>query len=126
MAQPIIAWVASILPTTSAGQSGSVTFTFQMTAGFEAYFNINAGLPGTTSVSAGPEVDVYRSTDGGATYETIATVAAVFPTLPIATVQTRQVLLTTGYWAIRLQTGGGVATTVSFQVNTAMVITAYS
>jgi hypothetical protein len=96
-----------------------------METGFEAHVPIIIVNPGTTSKSAGAEVEIFRSTDGGGTYETVGSFAAAFPTAVAASeVQRKAVLLLPGRYLIAVQVGGGVASTYTAQLATAWEITA--
>ncbi len=80
--------------------------------------------PNTTTLSAGWEAYAYRSTDGGNTYETVASLGFSIARNP--NVSDRKVLrLDTGYWLLRvIAAGGSVTATFSFQVGTFEEITA--
>ncbi len=111
------------------GTSGStfVTFSFANTAGFDAWVPIVITCPGTTSISAGAEVAVYRTTDGGTTWETVGSVGATFPKPTIASqVQRRDVYLPTGQYLIGVMVGGGTSSTWTAQIGTAWVLSAYN
>lgn len=126
MANPFQAFVGTYVGGAGAAQSGVVTFSFANTAGFDAWVPIVITSPGTTSISAGGEVTVYRSTDGGVTWETEGTFTAFFSRPTVASqVQRRDVLLSTGQYLVGVQIGGGVASTWTAQQQTAWLITAY-
>lgn len=129
MANPYQAFVGTYVGGAGVAQSGFVTFSFANTAGFDAYIPIVMNCPGTTSISAGAEVTVYRSTDGGVTWETSpdGTLAAVFsrPTTASQT-QRKDIYLSTGQFLIQVMVGGGSATTWTAQAQTAFLITAYA
>ena len=74
------------------------------------------------NVSAGPEVRVYRSDDGGATFDTVA--APLFSITRAASTQDQKtVVLDGGVYAFSLCSGG--PNTCTLGVNTAEVLTAY-
>lgn len=126
MATPYQAFVGTYVGGAGVAQSGFVTFSFANTAGFDAYVPVVITSPGTTSISAGAEVTLYRTTDGGATWETDGTMSAVFSKPTTASqVQRRDVYFGTGQFLISIQCGGGVASTWTAQVQTAWVISAY-
>lgn len=126
MATPFQAFVGTYVGGAGATQSTFVTFSFANTAGFDAYIPIVITSPGTTSISAGAEVTLYRTTDGGATWETDGTMSAVFAKPTTASqVQRRDVYVGTGQFLISVQVGGGTSSTWTAQVQTAWLITAY-
>lgn len=124
---PFVATVSTYVGGAGAAQSGNVTFSFINTAGFDAFAEIKITNPGTTSISAGAEVTLYRTIDNGNTWETDGTPAAVFSRPTAASqVQRRDVLIPTGQFLVGVQVGGGVASTWTAQFGTAQVITAYA
>ncbi len=127
MANPIQAFVGTYVG--GGGTSGStfVTFSFANTAGFDCWVPVIVTSPGTTSISAGAEVTIYRTTDGGTTWETVGSVGAVFPKPTAASqVQRRDVYLTTGQYLIGVMVGGGTSSTWTAQIGTAWVVSAYA
>lgn len=75
-----------------------------------------------SNVSAGPEVEVYRSTDGGGNFDTIA--APPFGiTRASSTQDQKTLLLDGGVYAFAMCSGG--PNTATLGVNTAEVLTAY-
>src|SRR4051812_3681322 len=78
MARPFEAFVGACVMNACTTQSQYVTFTFDNSANFDAYVPITIGVPATADISAGAEVTVYRSTDGGATWETEGNVQMAF------------------------------------------------
>ena len=127
MANPVQTYVSTYVAAGSAAQSLYFTATFIMTAGFEAWVPVQITSPGTTSISAGAEVTVYRSTDNGVTWENVGSLAAVFPAPTAANqVQQKAVQFDPGYYLISTCTGGGSAGVVwSCKYGTAWEITAY-
>lgn len=126
MANPVQVFVSTYNGVGQQGQSGTVNFTFNNTAGFDAWIPIVIQYPATVAFSAMPEVSVKRSTDGGNTYETTGTLMAVFPRPVTAGELARQdINVGTGQFLITVVTGGGVATSYSVNMQTAYVITAY-
>lgn len=129
MATPYQAFVGTYVGGAGVAQSGFVTFSFANTAGFDAYIPIVITSPGTTSISAGAEVTIYRSTDGGVTWETSpdGTLAGVFTRPTTASqVQRKDIYLNTGQFLIQVLCGGGCASTWTAQAQTAWLITAYA
>lgn len=119
---PVHAYVASPVPTTAMGQSSNLTVALSV-AGFEAWVPIQGHQPNTANISAGLEIYAYRSTDGGSTYETVASVSTSIARNPNATDQ-KSIRLESGYWLLRIISGGNVAATFSCAVNTFDVLTA--
>lgn len=127
MAQPYQAFVGTYVGGAGVAQSGFWTFSFHNTAGFDAYVPIIITCPGTTSISAGAEVTLYRSTDGGVTWETEGSPAGFFTKPTVASqVQIDAISVGTGSFYIGVQIGGGCASTWTAQLGTAWVITAYA
>jgi len=127
MANPYQAFVGTYVGGAGVAQSGFVTFSFANTAGFEAYIPLTMTCPGTTTISAGAEVTIYRTADGGTTWETEGSLGAIFPR-PINAneVRRRLLYLGIGQFLIAVQVGGGSASTWTAQVGTAYIITAYA
>ena len=127
MANPFVAVVSTFVGGAGAAQSGNVTFSFYNTAGFDAFVPIQITNPGTTSISAGAEVTVYRTGDNGGNWETQGVVGTTFfrPTAA-SQVQRAGITLTTGQYLVSVQVGGGVASTWTAQMLTAQLITAYA
>lgn len=124
---PFVATVSTYVGGAGAAQSGFVTFSFVNTAGFDAFAEVKITCPGTTSISAGAEVVLYRTIDNGTTWETDGSPAAIFSRPTAASqVQRRDVLIPTGQFLVAVQVGGGSASTWTAQFNTAVVITAYA
>lgn len=125
MTNIVQALISTYVGGSGAAQSGYVTMTFILTQEYEAWVPIVITNPGTTSKSAGAEVELYRSTDYGSTWETEGTFAAAFPNkVAAAEVQRKDILITPGWFLISVQVGGGVASTWTAQAQTAWVITA--
>lgn len=130
MANPVRVLVTTYLAGACTSESVFATFTFVLTSDFEANIPVIIRTPATTGMSAGAEVNVYRSNDQGATYETDGSFVAAFSKPTAASqVQRRSIRLTTGYWIISVCTGGGGAagnSTFSVMLGTAEVISAYA
>lgn len=128
MAQPFQAFVGAYNAAGQTTQSNFLTFSFANTANFDAYVPIVIVNGNTTGISAGGEVTVYRSTDGGLTYETEGNVQQAFsrPTTALQ-LQRRALRLKPGQYLIGICPGGGNANiTFSIMQQTAYVITAYA
>lgn len=127
MPNPIQAFVGTYVGGGGCSASGFLTFSFANTQGFDTYVPVTITSPGTTSISAGAEVTVYRTTDGGTNWETVGSVGLVFPRPSLASqVQRRDLYLTTGQYLIAVMVGGGNSSTFTAQVGTAWQITAYA
>lgn len=123
----IQALISTYVAGAGAAQSGFFTFTFIITREIEAWIPILITNPNTANISTGAEVTVFRSTDLGLTWENVGTLARVFPRpTAAAQVQRRDVYVSTGWYLISVQVGGGVASTWSVNAGTAWVITAYA
>lgn len=127
MSNPFQAFVGTYVGGAGAAQSGFVTFSFAITQEWEAQVPIIITCPGTTSISAGAEARVYRTTDGGTTWETDGAPGATFSKPTTAgQVQRVDVPLTTGQYLIAVMVGGGSASTWTAQAGTAWVVTGYN
>lgn len=130
MANPYVALVSTYVGWANlTTQSASMTFSFAITAGFEAWVPIT--LYTTAQLSIGGTVRVYRSTDNGATWETIGGVAAAFngaTAAAAALTQRQDVNLGTGIYLVSvLAPTQGVSTApITAQLGTAFVISAYA
>ncbi len=127
MANIVQALVGTYVAGAGVAQSGFATFTFIMTQEFEGWVPVIITNPNTTSISAGAEVTLFRSTTFGqaGTWETVGTLRTAFPRPTSAgLVQRRAALITPGWYLISVQVGGGVASTWTAQLGTAWVITA--
>ena len=127
MANPFLALVGTYVGGAGVAQSGFATFSFALTNCFEANIPIQINNPGTTSISAGAYVTIYRSADLGVTWETIGAPGFAFPRPPSASLMQRQtIFLTPGIYLISVGVGGGVASTWTAQALTAEVLSAYN
>ena len=124
--QALISTYSGASASTARQQSQFATFTFIITSEIEAFVPVIITNPNTGSLSAGPEVTVYRSTDLGLTWETDGTLAAVGRGKTAALVQRKDVQLSTGWYLISVMVGGGQTSTFTAQLGTAWAITAYA
>ena len=115
---PIITWIAALLAGTANGPSGNITVTLNITGAWEVQVPIKVQFG--SQVSNDPLVQVFPSSDGGASYDSqpmagfaIANNASGF--------NQGSVRIPTGQYAIRIQTSGG--NTVTVFVQTAQVLT---
>jgi len=122
----IQAFTNTFSSTGANGQSAYITGTFVITQEFEA--NVPIRILSPTTWSADAVVSVFRSSDGGNSWETEGTVKTTISAIGSATDNTRMINLPTGHYLIKILTGGGHASlTVSAEIaSTAWVITAYS
>jgi len=124
---PFQFFVSTFIGGAGVAQSGFFTFTFHNTQGFEAYVPIVITCPGTNSISAGAEVTVYRSTDGGVTWETDGSIRRAFSRPTAANqVQRADLRLNAGSFCVAVMVGGGCTSTWTAQDLTAWLVTAYN
>ena len=126
MANAVQAFVNVGQITGSLTQSVWATFTFANTAGFEAQIPVEFAMTGDFSTS--PEIHVFRSTDGGATFETQGSVYGVIRDDTLATGRTirKDITLDNGWYQIRVMTGSSAVATYTVALTTAELITAYA
>ena len=122
MPSPQLVYISTLVPATALPQSATLTVGFSH-AGFEAVVEFQGGQPNTTNISAGWEAYAYASTDGGATYETVATTSFAIVRSP-NTVDRKTMRLPPGQWLLRIISGGNVAMTYSFIIGTQLIVTA--
>lgn len=120
---PVQSFLSTYVASGASGQSLYVTFSFAITANFEAQIPVLMVTP--AGVTAGAEVYVFRTADGGATYETELSIAGVFSRSGSAT-QRKDINVTTGQYLVSVLVGGGSSATWSVGLGTAWVITAYA
>lgn len=120
VATPIETWLATIQAGIGIGQSASFTFTIHLTQAWQVVCPILVRFP--TNVSAGPQISVYRSMDGGNTFDTVA-LAPLGIARQSGGQQQVSIKLETGQYAIQVLSGGGSATTWTIQVLTQMLLT---
>lgn len=127
MANPFFAYVSTFRGGAVISASGFATFSFYVSQ-FEAYIPITENYSG--QVSVGGIVQVYRSSDGGATYTTVGSIAAVFPGSEATARQHTDRLglyLSPGQYLVGIQSSthsGHSSASIGFE--TAFVITAYN
>ena len=114
---PISAWVASISAGESVAQSSSLTFTVNITAGWEVQVPIALQM---SSVSADPVVNVFPSMDGGANYDTSP--MSSFSIARVVGKGQTSVRLSTGQYVLQVLNSGPNNATAF--INTQLVITA--
>ncbi len=127
MANPVLVPVTTFVGGMGVAQSSFATFSFTLTNNFEALIPIQINCPGTTSISAGATVYLYRSTDNGTTYETEPLVALGFKKPTTASqIQSSGFTVGPGWYLVTVNVGGGSASTWTAQQLQAQVITAYA
>lgn len=120
VATPVITWSSTIQAGIGIGQSSSFTFTIHLTQAWQCVVPIQVRFP--TNVSAGPQISVYRSLDGGATFDTV-------PIQPLGINRqsggsaTISLKLETGQYAVQILSGGGSSATWTVQVLTQSILT---
>ena len=119
---PQVAYRSSLIGGTAMGQSANLTIATSV-AGWELRVPFVGAQPNTANISAGWELYAYRSDDGGATYETVASVGMSISRNPNVKDQ-KAIKLDTGVWLLRIISGGNVAATFSFSIGTQDEITA--
>jgi hypothetical protein len=122
MAAPIHAYLTSLISGTAMARSSNLTVPLSIN-GFEGWVPFHGIQPTTSSLSAGWEAYGYRSTDGGNTYETVAS-ASFAITLGSAANDRKDMRLESGYWLLLIRSGGNTAVTFSFDIGTVDLITA--
>lgn len=121
VANPVETWAATLNAGVAVGNSGSMTFTVHLTQGWAIRIPINVLFP--TNVSAGPQANVYRSTDGGANFDTVPLAPVGLPRQS-GTSAKFSLKLETGQYAVQVMVGGGSTATWTVQVLTQEITTA--
>jgi len=126
MANPVQAFINVGQTVGPVTQSGWATFSFAITAAFEAFVPVEFNMTGDFSFS--PEIWVRRSTDGGGTFETQGSISNIFSDDGLATGRTlrRDLRLDTGWYMILVQAGSHQVQTFTVGLGTAHIITAYA
>jgi len=131
MANPVLAWINTFVAGEGGTQSGFVSFSFAFSQEFQAKVPIEVALPNSCNFSFAPEVWVFDSTDGGASYETDeqGTLEAVFQADGIATARVMRkniILNQPGTYIVAVQVGSHQVQSFSAGLGTAEMITAYA
>ena len=121
VATPVETWAATLNAGVAVGNSGSMTFTVNITQAWQCKVPVNVLFP--TNVSAGPQINVYRSMDGGATFDTVPMQPLGLPRQSGGN-QRISVKLETGQYAVQVLAGGGSTATWTVQVLTQEITTA--
>ena len=119
---PVQAFTNTFNGVETISQSQFTTFSFAITQEFEAYVMLEVQTP--TDISASPEIEIYRSVDGGSTWETDGVFKGAFPAVGAST-HKKTINLETGQYLIKILSGGGSSATWTISNQTAYVITAY-
>lgn len=117
---PVSAWVATLVAGTSVSANGNITVSMNITGAWEIQFPIRIAFSRT---SADPAVQIYRSMDGGVTYD--STPMAGFSIARVAQgVAQASMQLSTGQYLLRVDAlvSGGDA--ISVALLTQLIITA--
>lgn len=124
IANPIKTWAATIQAGVGIGNSGSFTFTINLTQAWQVAVPVIVRPP--ANVSAGPQINVYRSQDGGNSFDTvpIQPLGLVRMNSSQAAFQQASLKLETGQYAIQVLVGGGSTATWTVQVLTQEYLTA--
>src|SRR6476646_7694221 len=120
-ATPIETWAATLTAGVAINQSSSFTFTVNITQAWEIRIPVEVFFP--TNVSAGPQINAYRSTDGGVTFDTVPLQPLGFPRQSGGS-ERLSLRLETGQYAIQVLAGGGSTATWTIRVLTQEIITA--
>lgn len=118
---PVETWAATLQGGVGIGQSQSYTFTVNITQAWEIRIPVQVFFP--TNVSQGPQINAYRSTDGGTTFDTVPLQPLGLPRQS-GTSNRISLRLETGQYAVQVLSGGGSAATWTISVNTQELVTA--
>lgn len=118
---PVETWAATIQAGIGIGNSGAFTFTINITQAWEIRVPVQIFFP--TNVSAGPQVNAYRSVDGGVTFDTVPLQPMGLPRQSGGNARCT-LRLETGQYAVQVLIGGGSTATWTVVVGTQELITA--
>ncbi len=121
---PVMAYVASIEAGRALPQTGTLTFAVNIPTAWQIVLPIKTVSPNTANNSSGPLIFVFRSADGGTTYDNIPLQSFGFARPTAALTQNLSIKLEAGNYLVCVVMGGGVASTWSVQVLTQQVLTA--
>lgn len=130
MANPVQAYVDTFVSAKAGGISTSLMFSFALTQEFQAEVPIKINVSANLSSPGG--VYIYRSADGGNTYESYGNLALIMPsdvagqTGSASHDITRTLVLDNGQYTILVLTNTGTAATFSCELLTARLISAYA
>lgn len=120
VATPVLTFAATLQAGIGIGQSSNFTFTVHITQAWQTIVPVIVRFP--ASVSAGPQISVYRSADGGVTFDTTALQPLGFARQSGGVAQ-GSIKLETGQYVVQVLSGGGSAATWTIQVLTQQVLT---
>jgi hypothetical protein len=120
VATPGLTFAATLSAGIGLNQSQNFTFTVHITQAWQTVVPVIVRFP--TNVSAGPQISVYRSTDGGTTFDSIPLQPLGYARQSGGSAQ-GSIKLETGQYAIQVLTGGGSSATWTIQVLTQQVMT---
>lgn len=118
---PVETWAATLNAGVAVGNSSSMTFTVNITQAWQIKVPLAVLFP--TNVSAGPQVNVYRSMDGGANFDTVPLQPVGLPRQSGGTAKF-SIKMETGQYAVQVLAGGGSTATWTIQVLTQEITTA--
>jgi hypothetical protein len=121
---PVMAYLASINAGAALAQTGTLTFAVNIPNAWQILLPVIFKAPNTANISAGPLIYVFRSTDGGTTYDTVPlqSIGLLRPTAALQ--QQFSMKLEAGNYLVCAVAGGGVAATWTAQVLTSQILTA--
>lgn len=122
VSNPILAWNASLIGAASgANQSTSITTTVNITNNWEIQIPVKVQF---SNVSADAVINAYPSNDGGAAFDSNPAFSISIARVTGGGLRQTSIRLPVGQYALQLQNAG--PSSASFQVLTAMVVTAIS
>lgn len=123
VATPVVAYVASIEAGKALPQTGTYTFNIAIPAAWEIKLPIEVMAPNTANNSSGPLIFVFRSSDGGTVFDTVALQSVGLTRPTAAQKQQFSMKLETGNYLVCVVMGGGQASTWSIRVLTQQILT---
>jgi hypothetical protein len=124
VATPVQAYVASAEAGRALPQTGTLTFQVNCPTEWQRVVPILTRAPNTANNSAGPLIYVFRSADGGTTYDNIPLQSLGFARPTAAQQQSITLKLEAGNYLVCVVMGGGVASTWTVQSLTQQSLTA--
>lgn len=117
---PVLAWTASLVAAaTGVNQSSSLTTTVNITNGWEVQVPIKVAF---SNVSADAVINAYPTNDGGAAFDSNPAFSISVARVSGGGARQTSIRLPVGQYALQLLNSG--PSSVTFQVLTAMVVTA--
>lgn len=120
--EPQTVYLSTLLAGTVLPKSSDMTVLVSVD-GWEGNFRVEGVQPNTANVSAGWEVNVYRSVDNGTSYETTPSYGFSIARNPNVKESRAITLPQPGVYAIRITSAGSAAATWSFTIPTWNVVT---